>query len=118
MGVVNMAWEPYKDGFRARVFKPRIGLYKHGLTYDKQGAIYFACKHYFTLLSAEEQERFMMLLWECGKYNEDHYTALFLYLTSELSVQEICKKFEIGRSNFYRYVDEFYLNFNYVKRVY
>lgn len=113
-----MAWKPKGVEFRARCFKPRVGLYKKGLTYDKQGAIYFACKHYFTLLTPEEKKRFQKLLWECAKRKQVHYDALFEYLTCDLDAVSICKIYGIGKSNFYRYLDEFYLNFEYVKKVY
>ena len=118
MGVVNMAWEPDGINFRARCFKPRQGLYHKGMTYDQQGAVYFACKHYFTLLNEDEKHRFKKLLWECSKFNQNHYNALFEYLTCELTVRDICEIYKIGKSNFYRYLDEFYLNFEYVKIVY
>ena len=113
-----MAWEPDCSEFRARCFKPRVGLYKKGLTYDQQGAIYFACKHYFTLLTPEEKQRFQRLLWECAKRKEKNYNALFEYLTCELDARSICEIYGIGKSNFYRYLDEFYLNFDFVKKVY
>lgn len=113
-----MAWEPACSDFRARCFKPRVGLYKKGLTYDQQGAIYFACKHYFTLLTPDEKQRFHRLLWECAKRKEKNYNALFEYLTCELDARSICEIYGIGKSNFYRYLDEFYLNFDFVKKVY
>lgn len=113
-----MAWEPKGVEFRARCFKPRVGLYNKGLTYDKQGAIYFACKHYFTLLTPEEKQKFQRLLWECSMRNKIHYDALFEYLTCELDVRSICEIYGIGKSNFYRYLNEFYLNFDYIKKVY
>lgn len=106
------------NGYRFRCFKPRVGLYKKGVNYDKQGAIYFACKHYFTLLNEDEKGRFKRLLWECAKSKQNTYDALFEYLTCELSVQEIIKIYGIGQSNFYRYLDDFYMNFEYVKKVY
>ena len=113
-----MAWETPNGEFRARCFKPRVGLYKKGMTYDQQGAVYFACKHYFTLFTTEEKQRFCRLLWECGKPHDNHFNALFEYLTCELDVRSICKIYGIGKSNFYRYLDEFYLNFDFVKKVY
>ena len=111
-----MSWSI--NDYKYRCFKPRSGLYKKGLSYDKQGAIYFACKHYFTLFTAEEQERFRRLLFECGKRKQNNFNALFEYVTCELTAREVCEIYNIGKSNFYRYLDDFYLNFDYVKKVY
>lgn len=104
--------------YRFRTFKARVGLYNQGVNYDEQGAIYFACKHYFTLLTKDEQERYRQLLWESGKRKQKNFDALFEYTTCELSVQDICKLHGVGESNFYRYLDDFYKNFEYVKKVY
>ena len=104
--------------YRFRTFKARPSLYKHGLNYDKQGAIYFTCKLYFTILTEDEQLRFKTLCWECAKQKQNVYSGLFEYLTSELNMDEVCEIYGIGRSNFYRYVDEFYINFGYVKKVF
>lgn len=104
--------------YLCRTFKPRVGLYKKGLTYDKQGAIYFACKHYFTLLTDEEKQRFKRLLWNSAKCKENTYNAMFEYLTGELSAREIGAIYDIPKTTLYRYLDDFYLNFEYVKIVY
>lgn len=105
-------------GFVARTFNVRHSLYERGLTYDRQGAIYFACKNYFTLFNEEEKQRFNRLLLECCKYNQDACDAVFMYLTCDLSSREICKEYKITKTTLYRYLDDFYLNFEYVKKVF
>lgn len=105
-------------GFVARTFNVRYSLYDRGLTYDKQGAIYFACKNYFTLFNSEERERFHNLLLECCKGKKAAYDAVFMYLTCDLNSREICKEYNITKTTLYRYLDDFYMNFEYVKKVY
>ena len=109
----------YEHGdFLGRTFKARPSLYKKGLTYDKQGIIYFTCRFYFTILTAEEQKRFKSLLWECCKHQNSYYQGMFQFMLNELTVREVCNEYGLSITSFYRYYDEFFLNFEYVKRVY
>lgn len=101
-----------------RSFNPRPALYERGLTYNKQGAIFFACKNFFSLLNLKEQHKFEVLLDELCKHNKEWYMACFEYLTGESSARVICKDYHISLRQLYYIIDDFYLNFEYVKKVY
>ena len=92
-----------------RSFNPRPALYERGLTYNKQGAIFFACKNFFSLFSLKEQHKFEVLLDELCKHNKEWYMACFEYLTGESSARVICKDYHISLRQLYYIIDDFYL---------
>lgn len=106
------------ENMEFRTFNPRMALYSKGLNYNKQGAIFFACKNYFTLLNEDEQKRFDELLKECCSYKGDMCCACFEFLTSEITAKDVCKEYKVSVHKFYQIIDDFYLNFSYVKKVY
>jgi hypothetical protein len=106
------------DTERIRTFKARHSLYKQGLGYDQQGAIYFTCKNYFTVLTDEEKERFRNLAFTSAKRKQNNFNALFEYLTGNQTTQEIANLYNIDNRSLWVYIQDFYLNFSYVKKVY
>lgn len=106
-----------KNEDRHRHFKCRRGLLSKGMSYDKQGLIYFTCKGYFTVLSKEEKERFKRLCFEVVNEDEDRYSVLFNYLVGEETVEDLVAGTDIPARTMYYYIDKFYLNFNYVRIV-
>ena len=80
----------------------------------KQGYIFYTCKNFATVLTREEQERFIEL---CERCSCGHFDALFIYLTEDVGVRYIFRKYGVSRSRLYDYVSTFYNNFSYIKNI-
>ena len=80
----------------------------------KQGYIFYTCKNFATVLTREEQERFIEL---CDRCSCGHFDALFIYLTEDVGVRYIFRKYGVSRSRLYDYVSTFYNNFSYIKNI-
>lgn len=106
------------NGQRFRIFRVRRHLVDRGLLFNQQAAIYYACKNYFTLFNIEEKERFNKLLMRCCNNRFDYFDACFEYMTSELYFNDILAKYSVNKQVLYNYLDDFYMNFDYVKKVY
>ena len=80
----------------------------------KQGYIFYTCKNFVTVLSDEEQSRFIKL---CERCSCGHTDALFEYLVCDVSVEKKVKKYNVSRTRLYVYVSDFYNNFEYIKNI-
>lgn len=108
----------YNKNYAARTFNPKYSLYELGVTYAQQGAIYFACQNFHSLMSREEYERFRKLIFEVCNRKQVYADAVFKYLTSEYRGVE-CYRGIMSSRTFYKFIDEVYCGFNrYVKKVY
>lgn len=80
----------------------------------KQGYIFYTCKNFATVLSKEEQARFIEL---CKRCSCGHTDALFEYLVCDIDINTIIEEYGVSRTRLYQYVSDFYNNFAYIKNI-
>lgn len=77
------------------------------VAYDLQGYIYFTSRRYDTLPETE-QRRILKLCMEAG---DEHYQALYEFVTSDAGATAVCQKHYLSRSTLERIVRKYYVLF-------
>lgn len=75
------------------------------LPYDVQGYIFFYCKRYKHLTSAEQKK----IRECCQEVAGQYHTAVLKFVTSNMGAETICRKYYLGQSTLERCVQRFYI---------
>lgn len=83
--------------------------YKRGvkISYNKQGYVHFVSKRYAVLQGNKQKT----ILEMCIQHGGEHWRALFEYITTDVSAEEVTQRHGITKPILYAMMRKYYKNF-------